>query len=136
MRPVSLHNIKAKFTIVFFWDPTCSHCKKEVPKLVDFYNREHNKLDLKIFAVCSDTNMAEMKKYIRLNKLNFINVNGPRAYTSNFHDLYDIYSTPVIYLLDENKKILAKRLLTDQLETFINRFLKNESQGPYGIRQE
>lgn len=136
MQPVSLHGIKSKFTLVFFWDPTCSHCKKEVPKLVEFFNKEHERLDLKVFAVCSDTNMAEMKKYIRTTKMNFIHVNGPRAYTPNFHDLYDIYSTPVLYLLDENKKILAKRLMTDQLVTFIERYMKNENQGPYGIKSE
>lgn len=136
MQPVSLHGVKAKLTLLFFWDPTCGHCKKEVPKLVDFYNKEHEKIDLKVFAVCSDTNMAEMKKYIRKSKMNFINVNGPRTYTPNYHDLYDIYSTPVFYLLDENKRILAKRLMTDQLVTFIERYLKNEKQGQYGIKEE
>jgi hypothetical protein len=39
---------------------------------------------------------------------------------TNFRKLYDIYSTPVIYLLDENKKILAKRLNIEQIKEFIN----------------
>ena len=63
-----------------------------------------------------------MKRYIRENKLNWINVNGPRSLTWGYHDKYDIYSTPVMYLLDEEKKIIAKRLLTDQLSDFIRKY--------------
>ena len=29
----ALHNMKATFTFIAFWDPTCSHCKVEIPKL-------------------------------------------------------------------------------------------------------
>lgn len=129
MRPVSLHAVKAKYTIVLFWDPTCGHCKKEIPHLVDFMQRRGKEHDIQVFAVCSDTNMREMKKYIRQLNMNWINVNGPRAYTPNYHDLYDIYSTPVLYLLDERKTILAKRLMTDQIETFIERHSRNETHG-------
>ena len=49
-----------------------------------------------------------MKKFIKKEKMNWINVNGPRTLTKNFHDLYDIISTPVIYVLNENKEIIAK----------------------------
>jgi hypothetical protein len=27
----ALHNVKAKYTIVYFWDPNCGHCQKETP---------------------------------------------------------------------------------------------------------
>ena len=56
--------------------------------------------------------------------MNFINVNGPRAYTSDYHDLYNIFSTPVVIVLDKDKKIIAKRLLTDQLQGFIENHKK------------
>ncbi len=136
MRPVSLHAVKARFTIVLFWDPTCGHCKKEIPHLVDFMQRRGKEFDIKVFAVCTDTNMREMKKAIRQLNMNWINVNGPRAYTQNFHDLYDIYSTPVMYLLDERKTILAKRLMTDQIETFIERHSRNETHGVIQMKNE
>lgn len=133
MRPVSLHHVKARYTIVFFWDPECGHCRKEIPLMVDFYNQNKESLNLEVFAVCSDTNMMEMKKYIIKNKMNWINVNGPRTYVTNYRDLYDVYSTPVIYLLDENKKIIAKRLLTEQLQGFISRKEDNKAEQIMGI---
>jgi hypothetical protein len=40
----------------------------------------------------------------------------------NYHKTYDIYSTPQIYVLDKNKKIIAKRLDTD----LVKKVLENE----------
>ena len=51
-------------------------------------------------------------------KLKWVNVCDP-YYKSGFRNYYDIYSTPVIYLLDKNKKIIAKRLSPEQLEDLI-----------------
>lgn len=121
-RPVSLHAVKANYTLLFFWDTDCGHCKKETPKLKALYDTASIQLGLEVFAVCSDTSYSKMKKYIRDNDLPWINVNGPRSLTGKYHDLYDIYSTPVMYLLDKDKKIIAKRLLTDQLASFIFRY--------------
>lgn len=42
-----------------------------------------------------------------------------KSMTADFHDLYDIYSVPVIYLLDKNKTIIGKRISADQLENII-----------------
>lgn len=136
MQPVSLHAVKSRYTIVLFWDPSCGHCKKEIPHLVDFMQRRGKEFDVQVYAVCSDTNMREMKKYIRELKMHWINVNGPRAYTPNYHDLYDIYSTPVMYLLDDRKTIIAKRLMTDQIESFIERHSRKESHGIIHMKEE
>lgn len=122
MVPVSMHAINAKYTVLFFWDPECGHCKTESPKLKKMYDDLKTKYNLEVFAICADTNMRKMKEYIHKNSFNWINVNGPRTITQNYHDLYDVYSTPVIYLLDDKKKILAKRLMTDQLISFLERW--------------
>ena len=41
------------------------------------------------------------------------------AYINNLVNKYDIYSTPVIYILDKNKTIKAKRIGIDQIENFL-----------------
>jgi len=131
LKPRSLHDIQNKYTILYFWDPGCGHCKKETPKLVDFYHQYADSLDVEIFAVCADTNLAKMKEYIKERDMNFINVNGPRSYTADYHDIYNIFSTPVIIVIDENKRIIAKRLVSDQLAQFIidhNRMLARKEK--------
>lgn len=120
----SLDAVVAKYTLIAFWDYNCGHCKTEIPKLVEFYNKKKEELGLKVFAVCTDTSMAEMKKFIHKNNMNFINVNGPRAITPHYAELYDIYSTPVLYLLDDKKIIISKRIEVDQIEEIIRHDIK------------
>ena len=41
--------------------------------------------------------------------------------SSDWRDKYDIYSTPVVYLLDDKKKIIAKRINYKQFAEIITR---------------
>ncbi len=49
------------------------------------------------------------------------------GYKSNYRKFYDVYCTPVVYLLDEHKKILAKRLGVTQLDEFLQRALSGSN---------
>jgi thiol-disulfide isomerase/thioredoxin len=125
----SLYNIKANYTVLLFWDANCGRCKEEVPKILDLYKEQNSTINIKgtkkieVFAVGMTPEAKDWKKYIRENKLPWINVHDPN-HESNFRKFYDVYSTPVIYLLDENKQIIAKRLSADQLKDFIEKGLK------------
>ncbi|MBW6490927.1 MAG: DUF5106 domain-containing protein [Lentimicrobium sp.] len=119
-QPVSLHQIKADYTLIYFWDPDCSHCKQETPLLREFYLKNKDIINLEVYAVCMDTSWVEMKNYIRKYQTSWLNVNGFYSMTPDFRQLYDVSSSPVMFLLDSNKKIIAKRLLTKQMETFIS----------------
>lgn len=124
LKPISMYSIEKNYTILYFWDPKCGHCKEETPKLIEFYKQNTEKLDLEVFAICADTNMQAMRTYITEHKLDWINVNGPRSYTQNFHELYNVYTTPFIFVLDKNKTIIAKQIKSDQLLDFINNYEK------------
>lgn len=121
----TLFNIKADYTVVAFWDPHCGRCKEEIPKLLELYaklndkNVSNNKR-IEIYGVGSTTDYPAWRAYIREHKLPWINVHDPN-HESNYHRYYDVYSTPVIYLLGKDKKIIAKRLSVEQLEDFINK---------------
>jgi len=120
----SLQDIKEKFTILAFWDPTCSHCKHEIPMLSAYRDsaREHG-ISVEVFSVGIESDIELWKKFIRDNKLKWINVSDLYNNT-NFRNYYDIYSTPVIYLLDEQKRIIAKRLDTEKIRDFISNSMK------------
>ena len=112
-----LRFVKADYTILVFWEPSCGHCKKEIPKLYEYYKTVREK-GIEVFAVYTQNEEAEWKKFIEEHQLDWINVYDKYRFT-NFRNLYDIYSTPVIYILDKNKKIIAKRIGTEQIEKFI-----------------
>jgi len=131
----TLNNLKAlyghnsEYTVIIFWDPDCGHCRHEIPLIRDWMNDNAAKYGVKVFAVCSDTNLRVWKSFLRKDKIqNWINVNGTRSATENYHDLYDIISTPTIYLLDKDKKIIAKRLGYEQLVEFIKRDYRNKTK--------
>jgi len=123
----SMHAIQARYTILLFWDPECGHCQTEVPKIHENYLKVKSELGMEVFAICCDTNMFKMKEFIRKNKLSWINVNGPRALTPPYSDSYDIYSTPVIFILDDKKAVLAKRIGYDKIEEFIRNDIKRKA---------
>ena len=128
-KSVSLYDVKAKYTVVIFWDHGCSHCKKEVPKLVEIYNTKLKAKGVEVFAVETEDKPEDWKKFIIENKMHWINVHQPDEYQrAVIKTYYDIYSTPVIYLLDENKVIKAKRIDSDQLDNLIDMIEKEKKQ--------
>lgn len=124
----SLDAIKAKYTILVFWDPTCSHCKIEIPKLHAYYDSARTAgISIEVFSVGIESDIELWKKYIREHNFKWIDVSDLYNNT-NFRNYYDIYSTPVIYLLDAEKRILAKRLDTEKVRDFISHHMKSETK--------
>lgn len=125
LKPRSMHDIKNKYTILFIFDPDCGFCKTETPKLVNFYTKNKTKFDVEVFAVSADTSMKKMRDYIKQYKMTWITVNGPRTYVGPYHDLYDAMTTPMLYIIDEKKKIIAKKIPIERLEEFFTNYEKS-----------
>ena len=118
----TLYNLKADYTIVLFWDQECQTCQKEIKLLKEFL--AESTIDIKVFAVGTDSKLTDWKKYINDHNLNWTHVNGTQSFSEDYHELFDIYSTPTIYLLDGNKNIIAKRLAIAQIKDFILNYEK------------
>lgn len=119
---VSLYDIKSDYTVLYFYDPDCGHCKKMTPVLYETYARLQAK-NVEIFAVNTTTNKVRWLEYIRENDYNWINLMDEKG-TSNFRYYYDVRSTPTVYILDKNKKIIAKKIDASQVEEFINKSIE------------
>jgi thiol-disulfide isomerase/thioredoxin len=126
----TLQEINADYTVLVFFGPTCGHCKKEMPKIKhDVDSLVTAGIDIKTFAVATEFDKKEWKKFINTQKtgdwLNVADINhdeeGNPVASSDWRDKYDIYSTPVIYLLDKDKKIIAKRITHTQIVEIIGR---------------
>jgi peroxiredoxin len=116
---VSLHQIKGKFTILYFWDPDCGHCQKVSPKVFEVYEKYKSK-GVTTFAVCTVQDKEKFKKFVREKNLKWNNVYDPFP-QYNLKNMYDIYSTPVIYLLNEKKEIIFKRIGHEQLDEILEK---------------
>ncbi|GHU86259.1 hypothetical protein FACS1894153_2980 [Bacteroidia bacterium] len=119
---------KRRYTVVIFWEPSCGHCRKAMPVLRDLYDAKKDSLNFEVYAVCKDHNVDSWKNYIRSNNmLNWVNVNG-KASNIKYDDLWDVYTTPTVYVLDDKHRIVTKRIEIDQIELFI----KNWNHERYG----
>jgi peroxiredoxin len=126
-KSVSLYDVKAKYTVVVFWDYGCGHCKKEIPKLSELYKSKLKAKGVEVYAIETENSLKDWKKFIIEQQLNWINVIEQDDYKrAVIKKIYDIYKTPIFYLLDENKIIKAKQIETDQLEDIIDRLEKDK----------
>jgi len=119
---VSLYDIEKEFTILYFWEPDCGHCKEATPKLREWYEKSKND-NIEIFAVCTTSEKEKWTRYIEDNKLTWINGWDP-ARASHFDYYFNVQSTPMRYILDRDKKIIAKKLAIENIGSFIDNYRK------------
>lgn len=116
---VNLHKINAKITAVLIYEPNCSHCKEFVPQLYNEVYLPFKDKGLQVFAIYSMDKKEEWTEFLHeYNLYGWINV-WDEHHASKFKIAYDARKTPGIYLLDENKKIIAKKLSVDQIVQFM-----------------
>ncbi|HOF20680.1 MAG TPA: thioredoxin-like domain-containing protein [Bacteroidales bacterium] len=119
---VALHDIEKEFTVLYFWEPNCGHCNEATPKLKAWYEKAKND-GVEIFSVCTTSNRQEWADYIEKHGLTWINGWDPNRQT-HFDYYYNVQATPLIYILDKNKKIIAKKLSVDDIPSFIDNYRK------------
>ena len=133
--PIPLYSIESRFVVICFWDPTCSHCKEIVPRVDSIYKAKWKAEGVKIYGVMVEGGKDNWVKFIQDHNLkDWINVYQTQAAkdaetASNrpgFRQLYDVYQTPILYLLDKDKRIIAKKLTYQQFDEVIDLKLKNE----------
>ncbi len=137
---INFYNIAANYTILYFWSPSCGHCKTSMPKLQLLYEKKLKARGVEIYAVADATgdDYDLWKNFIRDNNLSFTNVAltrpvydqamiDPRPllqYTTvpslNYAETYDVYSTPKILILDNEKNVLYKEISLTDLEKIMD----------------
>ena len=121
---IALHDVVSPYTVLYFWRYDCSHCKKSMPHLKAFYDAFHDQ-GIEIFAACAKLRdeVPECWDYIEENEIgDWIHVVDPFG-RSRFMITYDLATTPKIFILDKDKKIISKRLSAEQLPDYFNHLL-------------
>ncbi|MCB0705205.1 MAG: redoxin domain-containing protein [Saprospiraceae bacterium] len=129
----TLHTFEADYTILFFWDPGCGHCKKSMPDMINLYN-EYKDKGVEIFAVCTKfyNEMESCWDFVEEKEIGiWLNTVDP-YHRSKYKTIYDIKSTPQIYILDKDKTILYKRLSVEQIPDILDQLLLEKESLPEG----
>ncbi len=121
---VNLRDIDAKFTVLYFYDPDCGHCKKKTPVLYESYPDLVAK-GVEIVGICTGTNEQKWKDFIIKDDLGWVNLADLESKT-NVRYYYDVRSTPTVYILDKNKKIILKKIDVLDISTAIDMLIKQK----------
>lgn len=100
---VALNDLRGKPVLVTFWATTCGSCMKEIPHLIDLYNRFHNKgFELIAVAMAYDppNQVVQLAKDRALPYTVALDINGEHA-----NAFGGIWATPTTYLIDKDGKI-------------------------------
>ncbi len=117
-----LYDACKKYTLLYFFEPSCGHCKETTPAVHDLYLKYKEK-GFEVIAIYMLTDQAEWRQFTNENHLSdWINLWDPDR-VSYFWQYYDTSSTPALFLMDENKKIIAKDLDVNSLDKFLARLL-------------
>jgi thiol-disulfide isomerase/thioredoxin len=134
---IRLYSLASPYVVVVIWDPTCSHCKETLPKVDSFYQHKWKAEGVKIFALAKETegNKNDWLEFVRQHHLE----EWSNVYYSNADDksrvdagipgysqLYDVQTFPTLYLLDKDKRIIAKKLSFEQIDQVLQEKIKNQ----------
>jgi peroxiredoxin len=116
---ISLTSLASEYTLLVFYSTNCPHCTDMMPKLKSWYDKQKPRR-LEVMAVSVDTSRNEWSSFVKKEKLSWINVSELKGFGGKAEDEYNIYATPTMFLLDRNKKILAKPISWRELEQALN----------------
>lgn len=114
----NLYSLDANYKIIIFWSYDCGHCATEIPKIYKFYKEYKDILGVKVMAIHSGIDLKQWKEKISMLKLDWLNVNGLVA-NYDWHEYFDIESTPVVFILDKDNRIIGKKIPADNIENYI-----------------
>ena len=121
-----ISDVKADYVVLVFWEATCSHCKKAVPELYRIYKQSLEPMGVKVIAVSTLFGIDGKEKWV-----DFVNehklydwINAWNPYDADFKTIYDVRSTPQIYVLNQDKKIIGKHLGPEDVLGLIQAYQK------------
>jgi peroxiredoxin len=112
---IRLSEVKSEYTLLVFWSSECGHCVQMMPQLKELYEKQKPKR-FEVMTVSLDTSRNEWITFLHEQKLNWINCSELKGFNSVSSDEYNIFATPTMFLLDREKRIIAKPISYRELE--------------------
>lgn len=112
----SLHNLEGSdYYLLIFWSSGCSHCLNELPKVKELVA---NKPNLKVVAFGLEEEPTKWTDEIK-NYPNFIHNIGLGKWDNPIVKTYGVAATPMYFLLNSSKIIIAKPYAFEDLEVVL-----------------
>lgn len=119
-----LYQVEAEYTLLYFWEADCGHCKKSTPALYEVFEkyRDQGVQGISVHVINSVEGKEKWVDFINeYETYDWINCWSP--YNNDFRDLYNLISFPQLFMLDKDKKIKAKNITPEQADDILNNLL-------------
>jgi len=103
---LQLYEISSRYILVVFWSSSCPGCVDLLPKLNELDVSQNDYLD--IFAYSVDAIENDWVEFVKENNINYNVVSGSYELTRSVLGNYVVTSTPSMFLLDEERKIISR----------------------------
>lgn len=123
-KELELKNIPGSYKVLIFWSSTCSHCEKVMPTLPEI-QKEINDTTVRFVTVCTKADES-CKVFLDNNTLG--NAGIHTLPVSSYGRLYDVRSTPKVFVIDADNKIASKGIGFEQIAQVIELLKKNGAE--------
>lgn len=127
----NLHEFAKQFdyTLITFFDPTCDHCKVELPKMDSIIHILENQLVLKIgkYSVCNELILQSevWKSFITTHHLSKNYMHVHLGQNNDLRKSYDAFTNPLFYLINKEGKFVGKKISVNTLKNIIVNHLQS-----------
>ncbi len=127
-KSVRLRDIDAKYMVLVFWRPGCSHCRHAMPILREFQTKYKSK-GVKIVTACTRQRSDTYRCWegVKNEKMEDFDYNlADKSGKTDFLKKYNITGIPNIFIIDKNKKIIDKKVAPSRLQEVFEKVLRDE----------
>ena len=107
-----------EYTLVMFWSSWCHKCEQEIPELKKVYDTYHAK-GFEVIGVSVDTQRSQWVEAIEARDISWPNVSQLKLWDSPVAKDYRVNSTPTLFLIDKNLKIVGKPVRIHEVQNFL-----------------
>lgn len=112
-----------KVVLLDFWASWCGPCRKEMPTIVEAYNKYKSK-GFEIIGISLDDNQDAWTRAIKSMNMTWPQMSDLGGWRSEAAALYNVTSIPFTLLLDKDGQVIAMNLRGEQLLKKLEELLK------------
>ncbi len=114
----NLYEVKEKFTILLFWSYSCPHCRDLIKELTEFADQKE---DVTVVTVNVSGDLKKVRRLLKkTGAIKYHNIFANEGWNSKIVENYAVDMTPSLFLLDEDKVIIAKPFDIDEIIEFFD----------------
>lgn len=114
---------KHKITIIDFWASWCGPCLRDMPGLVNTYNKYKDK-GLGIIGVSLDKDETSWKEAVKRLDMTWIQVSDLQGWDNAAAQMFGVQSIPFTMIVNQKGEIIGTGLRGEELEQRVSEILK------------